>query len=162
LEELDALLEVLAGRPVAVELRNGNWATPQMLPKTKKFFTSRHAAIVMVDAPVDPHFTIFPNIDLVTTRKLAYLRAHGRNARGYIRGREVATRFDYEYKKPELEEIAARAVKAASSAEQVHVIYNNNKADYAPRAAAQFQEIVREEHPQVSGAARREAGAWAG
>src|SRR5437879_3627228 len=86
---------------------------------------------------------------LSTTPELAYLRAHGRNASGYIRGRTVAERFDYDYPKKELEEIAGRAIKAAAKAREVHVIYNNNKSDFAPRAAAGFQKILHEQHPEA-------------
>ena len=57
------------------------------------------------DGPDDPHFMVLPSIDMITTRRLTYLRAHGRNAQGYIRERTVAGRFDYDYPKPELEEI---------------------------------------------------------
>jgi uncharacterized protein YecE (DUF72 family) len=80
---------------------------------------------------------------------LAYIRAHGRNAGGYVRGRTVATRFDYDYAKKELEQIAKRAVKAASQAREVHVIYNNNKSDFAPRAATSFQKILHDHYPNT-------------
>ncbi len=149
LPELDGLLELLEGKRVAVELRNGGWTTSEIFAETKKFFVRRKIAFVMVDAPDDPHFTILPSLDLVTTPKLAYLRAHGRNVSGYIRGRSVPERFDYVYSKIELEQIAERAAKASAQAREVHVIYNNNKADYAPRAAAQFQQIIRSEHPEL-------------
>ncbi len=149
LSDLDSLLELLAGHTVAVELRNGGWLSPERAGETRKFFEERGIAFVMVDSPADPHFTILPAIDLVTTPKLAYLRAHGRNAQGYIRQRTVAGRFDYDYPKEELAEIAQRSVKAAGKAEQVHVIYNNNKADYAPRAAAGFQKILQEKYPKT-------------
>ncbi len=148
LAELDPLLELLHPHRIAIELRNGNWVSPELLPQTRQFFARRKLAFVMVDAPEDPHFTILPNINLVTTPRLAYFRAHGRNAAGYIRQRTVAGRFDYDYSKPELKQIAGRAAEAAAQAREVHVIYNNNKADYAPRAAANFQRILAEEHPE--------------
>ncbi len=145
LAELDSLLGALEGWPLAVELRNQGWVTGENLDETKRFFRSRKLAFVMVDAPVDPHFTVLPSIDLVTDRRLSYLRAHGRNARGYVRGRTVADRFDYEYSQGELKEIAGRANAAATKARRVHVIFNNNKADYAPRAAAELQELRQKE-----------------
>ncbi len=149
LPELNSLIELLEGKRVAVELRNGGWATSEMFAETRRFFVQRRIAFVMVDAPDDPHFTILPGVDLVTSPKLAYLRAHGRNVKGYIRGRSVPERFDYVYSKNELEQIAERASKASAQAREVHVIYNNNKADYAPRAASQFQEIIRDKHPEL-------------
>ena len=139
LSELDNLLGLLDGYEVAIELRNRSWISPELLDETRKFFHTRSLTFVMVDAPDDPHFTIMPNIDLITNKRLSYFRAHGRNAQGYVRGRTVATRFEHQYSEPELKEIAARAVAAAAKSRAVHVIYNNNAADYAPRAAASFK-----------------------
>lgn len=149
LEELEHIIELFHGYRLAFELRNRGWVTPEHLAETKAFFKRHRVAFVMVDAPEDPHFTIMANIDLVTTPRLAYLRAHGRNAPAYIRERTVAGRFDYDYPKEELKEIADRAFQAAEKAREVHVVYNNNKADYAPRAAAAFQKIVHEQHPDA-------------
>ena len=146
LNELDQIVELLRGYKFAIELRNGGWISKDNFPATKKYFAERKVAFVMVDSPDDPHFMVLPSVDLITTPKLSYIRAHGRNAPGYIRGRTVATRFDYDYPREELEEIADRAVKAAKKSEEVHVVYNNNKADYAPRAAMMFQRILEEEH----------------
>ena len=50
----------------------------------------------------------------------------------------------------ELEEIADRAADAARQAREVHVIYNNNKSDFAPRAAMTFQEIIHEHYPKMA------------
>jgi uncharacterized protein YecE (DUF72 family) len=64
---------------------------------------------------------------------------HGRNARAYLRGKTVATRFDYDYSDAEIGEIAERARRLAGSAGQVHVIFNNNNLDQAPRAALRLR-----------------------
>jgi len=149
LDELVHINELFHGYRLAFELRNRGWVAPEHLTGTEAFFKRHRVAFVMVDAPESPHFTIMANIDLVTTSRLAYLRAHGRNAPAYIRERTVAGRFDYDYPKEELEEIADRALQAAEQARQVHVVYNNNKADYAPRAAAAFQKIVHLRHPEA-------------
>ena len=71
----------------------------------------------------------------MTTKRLAYLRCHGRDADRYMRGRSVAERFDYDYSTDELEEIAGRARTLDSEAEQVHVMFNNNARELAPKAA---------------------------
>lgn len=114
----------------------------EQLEKTLAFFKKSRIAFVTVDAPPSEHFMVMPNLDAVTTPKLAYLRAHGRNVRGYIRGRSVAERFDYDYATDELREIADRAEEMAEIASEVHVIYNNNKSSYAPMAAKRFRDIV--------------------
>src|SRR5207302_10046040 len=94
------------------------------------------------DAPRIEHFMVIPALDVVTNRKLAYLRAHGRNARGYISGRSVAERFDYDYSNVELREIAQRAIDLSHAASDTHIIFNNNKGSYAPDAAERFGRIV--------------------
>jgi uncharacterized protein YecE (DUF72 family) len=60
----------------------------------------------------------------------------------YLHGRTVAERFDYDYPVAELEEIAERATQLAELATEVHVLYNNNKGDYALRAAARTQQVL--------------------
>src|SRR5262249_33799746 len=119
LHELDHLVELFRGYKLAVELRNAGWVSGESFDATKKYFASRTLVFVMVDGPDDPHFMVLPSLDLTTNRRLAYLRAHGRNARGYVRGRTVAERFDYDYPENELEEIADRAAKAADEAREV-------------------------------------------
>jgi len=142
LDELDHLLGLLSEYKVAVELRNREWVEGAQLDDTIAYFTKREVALSAVDAPVSDHFMVMPGLDLLTTPRLAYLRAHGRNARGYIRGRSVAERFDYKYSDKELREIADRAAKLASLAAETHVIFNNNKSNYAPLSARRFREIV--------------------
>jgi uncharacterized protein YecE (DUF72 family) len=147
LEELAPLLKQLDGRRVAVELRNREWLEPERFEETLAFFEERSVTFVCVDAPADDHFMVMPSLDAVTSPKLAYLRAHGRNTEGYVKGRSVAERFDYEYSDEELQEHAGRAQLLASEADRVHVIYNNNKGDYAPKAAARLQELLDKHTP---------------
>lgn len=149
LTELDHLLRLFKGRQLAVELRNRKWVTGGQLTETEAWFKKHKVTYVMVDAPADPHFMIMPGTDLVTNQKLAYLRAHGRNARGYIAGRSVAERFNYDYSDEEIAEMARRVVKVAKHAEHMHVIYNNNTSNYAPKAAIRLQRILTEEYPET-------------
>ena len=58
---------------------------------------------------------IMPPIDAVTRPGLAYLRMHGRNTDGYLRGGTVAERFGWRYSDAELEGIRARAVESRSA-----------------------------------------------
>jgi uncharacterized protein YecE (DUF72 family) len=149
LTELDFLLELLEKHTLAIELRNRDWVAGEHFSETKKFFARRRLVFVMVDAPEDSHFTVMPSHDVVTNPRLAYLRAHGRNASAYVRGRTVAERFNYDYPPAELKQIARRAVAAATKARQVQVIYNNNASDYAPKAATGFQKILHQQYPQT-------------
>ena len=86
LEELRPLVERLAPQVTAIELRNRNWVDGERTGETLEAIADLGAAWVGVDAPQADHFTIMPPVDAVTDDRLAYLRAHGRNADGYLTG----------------------------------------------------------------------------
>jgi uncharacterized protein YecE (DUF72 family) len=134
LEELGPVIEGLAPQPVAIEFRRRSWASPKRFEAVLDWLSEHDAVFVSVDSPPGDHVPIFPAIDAVTSDSLAYLRCHGRNTEGYMRGRSVAERFDYDYSIEELAEIADRARKLADEAENVHVMFNNNARDLAPKA----------------------------
>jgi uncharacterized protein YecE (DUF72 family) len=140
LSELDLVLDEL--EPIAVEFRNRNWLAGGRREETFSYLRERGATFVGVDAPRADHFTIVPYIDAVTNPNLAYLRCHGRNVHGYIQGRTVAERFDYDYPPREVEEIAERARVLADDAREVHVMFNNNARDYAPKAARRMLQAL--------------------
>jgi uncharacterized protein YecE (DUF72 family) len=142
LDELAPLLDRLAPLPVAVELRHRSWAGPKRIDDTLGRLEAHGAAWVAVDAPEGKSITIMPPVDAVTRPDLAYLRAHGRNAEGYVRGRSVAERFAYRYADEELEEIGARANALAEQAERVHVMFNNNRGSDAPVSAERMRELL--------------------
>jgi uncharacterized protein YecE (DUF72 family) len=156
LAELDALVASLEPYAVAIELRNRNWVEGERLEETLKWFSERAAAFVGVDAPPGDNFQIMPPVDAVTRDDLAYMRAHGRNADGYLGGKSVAERFGWRYTDDELEEIGDRARTLAEQASQVHVMFNNNRDDDAPTAAQRFQALLGQdpgpppEDPQLS------------
>ena len=77
-----------------MELRNRNWLIDEQKVDTVAFFAKHNVPLVMVDVPADEHFTILPKFEEVTSPSLAYLRLHGRNAKAYLTGKTVATRFD--------------------------------------------------------------------
>src|SRR5918992_405891 len=105
-------------------------------------FEAHGAVWVGVDAPRGNQVTIMPPVDAVTHPAVAYIRAHGRNAEGYVRGRSVAERFAYRYPDKELEEIGARAQELAGRAEQVRLHFNNNRGSDAPVAAERMRELL--------------------
>jgi uncharacterized protein YecE (DUF72 family) len=142
LDELDCLLEALAPHPVAVELRHRGWVEGERARRTMAHLSERRAVWVGVDAPRSDHFTIMPPVDAVTREDLAYLRAHGRNAKGYISGRSVAERFGYAYSDDELQEIGQRAAELAAEAGVVNVMFNNNRGADAPVAARRMRELL--------------------
>jgi uncharacterized protein YecE (DUF72 family) len=142
LEELDPLLAVFRGQRLAVELRHRDWLDADRIGETARFFSRRGISFVGVDAPRTAHPGVMPPVDPPTGSPLGYIRAHGRNAEGFVRGRSVAERFDHRYTPAELEEIAERALALAQRTEEVHVIFNNNRSSYAPEAALSFRRLV--------------------
>jgi uncharacterized protein YecE (DUF72 family) len=98
---------------------------------------------VLVDAPAGEHFTVMQAENHVTDPRLAYLRLHGRNERGYISGKSVAERFDYDYSADEVNGIATRVSELASQAQEVHVAFNNNRSHYAPKAAFKLKATIK-------------------
>lgn len=138
--ELENLFALLREFPIVVELRNRGWVEAKTLPETLAFLRAHKVSLVSVDTPNEEHFTIMPGaLDEITHAPLAYLRLHGRNAKGYLRGKSVAARFDYDYSDAEIDEVAERAKKLAREAKRVHVVFNNNNLDYAPRAALRLR-----------------------
>jgi uncharacterized protein YecE (DUF72 family) len=148
LEELDALVGILGPHGLAVELRNRNWMEGERREATLDWYADRGVTFVGVDAPPADNFQIMPSIDAVTNPSVAYLRAHGRNTKGYLTGRSVAERFAWQYTDGELEEIAGRARTLAESAGEVHVAFNNNRGDDAPTAAQRFRALLGQEVPE--------------
>jgi len=140
LEELEFLIDMLRDYRLAIEFRNRNWVIGEQFRETIEFLERHRTSFVNVDAPAAEHFTVMPsNLDEITNPHLAYLRLHGRNARGYLTGKTVAARFDYDYTDSEIAEIAERGKKLARTTRELHVIFNNNNLDYAPRAAVRLR-----------------------
>jgi uncharacterized protein YecE (DUF72 family) len=140
LAELKRLIELLRDFPLAIEFRNRNWAVDDQLRSTIDFLRERKVSFVNVDAPAVEHFTIMPpNLNEITNRRVAYLRLHGRDAKAYLTGKTVAARFNYDYSDKEIEEVAQRTRKLSKHADEVHVVFNNNALDFAPRAASRLR-----------------------
>jgi uncharacterized protein YecE (DUF72 family) len=143
LSELEPLIEMLSDYELAIEFRNRNWAVGDRMESTTGFLRKHRAIFVNVDAPASDHFTVMPSdVDEVTNTKIAYLRLHGRNAKAYITGKTVASRFNYDYEDEEIVEVADRSNELARRARDVHVIFNNNNLDYAPRAALRLRKAL--------------------
>jgi uncharacterized protein YecE (DUF72 family) len=143
LSELDRVVAALAPHRVAVELRHRGWVRDKRREETLAWFADHEVAFVCVDAPRSDEIPIMPSdLDAVTRDDLAYMRLHGRNTEGYLKGRSVAERFAWRYADDELEEIAGRAHAMADQAAEVHVAFNNNRGDDAPTAAQRFRALL--------------------
>lgn len=147
LDELLPLMEMFAGKRFALELRNRDWLTTEIAPAVLDFCEDHGISLVMVDAPESSHFTVMPEFEAVTSPQLAYVRLHGRDAEGYVRGRSVPERFNYDYSTEELELVAQKVARLSKEAREVHAVFNNNVSNFAPKDAEEFQKIVSEQAP---------------
>jgi uncharacterized protein YecE (DUF72 family) len=142
LDELAPLLARLAPRRVAVELRHRGWVEDEALERTLGFLEEHGAAFVCTDGPQGRAPTMMPPVDGVTRDDLAYVRAHGRNAEGYLRGRTVAERFGHVYAEDELRGLRERLEGLAREVAEVRMMFNNNRGDDAPRAARRLRQLL--------------------
>ena len=142
LDELAPIVEGLAPRLVCVEFRHRGWVDPKRLEDTLRWLSDHGAVFVCTDSPQGRAPTMMPPVDAVTRDDLAYLRAHGRNAEGYMKGRTVAERFAWDYSDEELRELAGRAEGLASDAEIVRMMFNNTRGADAPKAGERMRELL--------------------
>lgn len=142
LDELEPLIEAVAPRRLAVELRNRRWVEDERAGETLAWFSESGVTFVCVDAPRGEEIPLMPPLDAVTRDDLAYLRMHGRNLAGYMTGKTVAERFGWIYGDDELREIEGRVRGLAEEAAEVHVLFNNNRDDDAPSAARRFRALL--------------------
>lgn len=131
---LDALLAALKGLPMAVEFRDGAWYNNRVFDALR----AREVAVASLDLPELGGLP--PVIDLVTA-PLAYVRLHGRNARGWW-GSDSASRYDYLYPDAELRAWARRIRGLASRAERTLVYFNNYRRGQAAANAAAFAAMI--------------------
>ena len=89
---------------------------------------------VSVDEPQGTPSSVPPVA--VATTDLAYVRLHGRNIETWqAKVEHTWERFDWYYSQEELEEWVPRVRALQHDAEEVHVLFNPNRADQAPRGA---------------------------
>jgi len=143
LAELERLVGAVKPHRLAIELRNRRWVDDERTAQTLGWFDDNEVAFVNVDAPPGDATPIMPSeLDAVTRDDFAYVRIHGRDTDGYLKGDSVAERFGWIYGDEELEEIAGRARGLAEDAAEVHVFFNNNRDDDAPTAARRFRSLL--------------------
>ena len=133
---LAALLDELAGLPVAVEFRNASWATDKVFTELER----RRTTLVSVDEPDLPG--LFPKLDVVTNPDLFYVRFHGRNVRGWRSG-NMQKQFDYDYTDDELREWTdGRIEKMAKQTRAGALFFNNHVRAQAPQNARQLMRLL--------------------
>jgi uncharacterized protein YecE (DUF72 family) len=127
LDYLRWAVEQLAGDRALVEFRHRSWLDDENRARTLAFLEEIGAVHVIVDAPKTEAKNLVPTV-VATTSPLAYVRMHGRNAKTWnVRGGSASDRFDYLYSPEELGEWSAPLREVSEAAEEVYVLFNNNR-----------------------------------
>ncbi len=127
---IEALAARLEGVPLAVEFRHRSWLADERSVRVVDLLKAHRIAYVGVDEP-DVAQGGVPPVTFVTNPKLAVVRFHGQNARGWHGGASVAERFDYLYSPAELQAWVEPVRRLAAQAERVHAVFNNCVRNYA-------------------------------
>jgi uncharacterized protein YecE (DUF72 family) len=129
-------VELMAGHTVSVEFRNKVWFEGEHCASTLAFERELGVVHTVVDAPQGFSNSV-PQVWEVTHPELAYVRLHGRNAATWdVKGAMAASdRFNYDYSRGELTELAAHIRKLSELVAQTHVVFNNNAEDQGQRNA---------------------------
>jgi uncharacterized protein YecE (DUF72 family) len=133
---------------LAVEFRHHSWFEGPARAETLAFLKRIRAVNVVCDEPQIGSGAV-PSVVAVTDPRLAIVRFHGRNQQTwYIKGESSAQRFDYLYSRDELQEwVAPVRNQLAPEAEEVHLLMNNNRANYAVRNGLDMMELLGQHVP---------------
>jgi uncharacterized protein YecE (DUF72 family) len=142
---LDRLARLRERHPeelLIVELRNRSWAEPERWGQLCDLLSEARTSVCVVDEP-QLGFGSFPRLVEVTDPRLAVVRFHGRN-RGswYLRGESSRDRFNYLYTREELREWRADIRRLSEEAEELHLLFNNNRSNYAVLNGLEMAEIL--------------------
>jgi uncharacterized protein YecE (DUF72 family) len=142
-EWIHASREFFKGDLFAVEFRHQSWFAGPNRERTLQFLRRIGAVNVICDEPQVGMGTV-PTVIAVTDPRLAIVRFHGRNAKTwYIKAEKTAQRFDYLYSLAELAEwVAPIQQQLAPAAAEVHLLMNNNRANYAVRNALDLMGLL--------------------
>lgn len=134
--------ERLPDYEIAVEFRNKSWFSPKSRERTIAFLSKYQIPVTSVDMPQGFRSSLPPQ-PFVTSKKLAYVRFHGRNKENWEKNLPTATlRFAYEYSKKELQGWVPKIEELAENTKQVHILMNNCYKDYAVNNARQLASLL--------------------
>jgi uncharacterized protein YecE (DUF72 family) len=125
-----------------VEFRHRSWSEPGRFDAVTELLEEAGMTYCIVDEPQLGSASMAPHM-AVTTPDLAVLRLHGHNYKTwYKKGDTSADRFDYLYPEDELLEWVPRIRTLADRVKEVHVLFNNNRSNYAVVNALQMAQLL--------------------
>ena len=125
-----------------VEFRHRSWSEPARFDAITELLEEAGMTYCIVDEPQLGSASMAPHM-AVTTPDLAVLRLHGHNYKTwYKKGETSADRFDYLYPEEELLEWVPRIRTLADRVKEVHVLFNNNRSNYAVVNGLQMGQLL--------------------
>lgn len=129
---------------ISVEFRHRSWLESEHALQLIETLRHNRVSLTVVDEPQVGSGSV-PTVLAVTNPELVIVRFHGRNARTwYAKAARTADRFDYLYSDGELKEWVPKVAELASQTHELHLLFNNNRDDYAVRNARQLRLFVRD------------------
>jgi len=128
---------------LVVEFRHNSWAEPARFDAVTELLAEAGITYCVVDEPQVGSASMPPHV-VVTSPALVVVRFHGQNRqKWYVKNARSSTeRFDYLYRLESLQEWVPRVKALAQEAEQVHVLFNNNRSNYAVSNGLQMAELL--------------------
>lgn len=133
---LAAFRDRFAGIPLVVEFRGREWLEEAVFD----YLREREIGFCAMD---EPQFkSLMPPV-AVATSPIGYVRFHGRNYQKWWKGGEGGKeRYDYLYKKEELEEWVPKIERVAAETQRVYVFMNNCYQGQAATNAVEMRELL--------------------
>ena len=143
---LDYLAEIRERHPddqVVIEMRHRSWAERDRFEMLTELLEEAGMTYCAVDEPQLGSASMPPRL-VMTSDRLAVIRMHGRNyQKWYVKNaKSSSVRFDHLYSEEELLEWVPRIRGMADRAKEVHVLFNNNKSNYAVANGLQMGKLL--------------------
>jgi uncharacterized protein YecE (DUF72 family) len=149
--ELSSIGDLIDPLVPLVEFRHRSWLEEDERADTFEFLERHGLAYVSVDAPPTRASNVMPPV-AAATHRVAYVRFHGRNVKTWnIKAEKSSDRFNWMYSPEELTEWVEKLARLAEDADEVYVLFNNNRDDFAPRSAVLLRGLLDEAGIPASG-----------
>lgn len=132
---------------LSVEFRHRSWLEEARVDEVVGVLRDLRVGLTVVDEPQIGSGSV-PTVLEVTRPDLALVRFHGRNAKmWYAKVKRTGERFDYLYSEEELRDWIPNIAHLAERADELHLLFNNNRDNFAVLNAQQLQMILQNSMP---------------
>lgn len=132
---LNQLLKKFAAYPLVVEVRHSTWNDPELFAQ----LAGQGVGFANIDQPILGK-AIRPSEHV--TSHVGYVRLHGRNYKEWFESESRNERYNYLYKRHELEDWAERIEEICRNATKTFVITNNHPNGQAAVNALELKQLL--------------------